>query len=737
MSPLLRLLLVDNDPIFRTGFRAVCEQFPDFQAVLEAETASAALQILKAPITNEELLPNGGTVANTLDLVVLDINSDLFAGENPSQVFSELKETGGIENEDISPLPRENEGVERGVVGDRSSKKPEIEFCQQLKIIYPNLPLLVLTFPGDPGILAAAREVGVDGYCPKGVAVGELAIAIRRVAGGESYWGESTRASQLLLSGRSPSPLKSRTANFLKNLGAELGKSGLRQIDRALSEASSELEECQQSTDSDDLTSVLNLAIARGRRRELQTARWIVSQLLPESVARENGGGEKTEEGDRALLPDGRNSQEVSTVAGEGNDASAKELVLRKDIALAVQSPVSGMELQAVLFHATAAKLESSNLLNATGIPLEIDILRSGRKRELINIVLRKLEEILGTLRSVKIEPEDLLEKRSAIVSELWSEAIADFIGKSYRLKIIDGRVSYGYAKALDRLDDGEVDIFGEISIVGNPPQPPLERGEKKGSFRLDNPPQPPLERGEKKGNRSQRFWERGWKEEIEVVPLLLLDSEMVSRFILDKIPLVEELCAHLLFAFPLIIDNVSYAAGSVDAMRRAEALLQNLAIQVANGVMLPLLNNLADVEEIKESFYDRQLISTREIERFRNSLSWRYRLQRNIWEPKAIFESSFSLLVLSDRGFEKISIYAPRRQELAELSGVRLIVTLTLETRDAIAPGVRAVISFIGTGVVYLLTQVVGRGIGLIGRGIIQGIGNSFQDIKQGKNKK
>ncbi|MEG4329441.1 DUF3685 domain-containing protein, partial [Microcoleus sp. herbarium5] len=37
--------------------------------------------------------------------------------------------------------------------------------------------------------------------------------------------------------------------------------------------------------------------------------------------------------------------------------------------------------------------------------------------------------------------------------------------------------------------------------------------------------------------------------------------------------------------------------------------------------------------------------------------------------------------------------------------------------------------------GVVYVLTQVIGRGIGLIGRGIIQGIGNSLQDSKFGKN--
>ncbi|PJF23626.1 MAG: DUF3685 domain-containing protein, partial [Phototrophicales bacterium] len=55
--------------------------------------------------------------------------------------------------------------------------------------------------------------------------------------------------------------------------------------------------------------------------------------------------------------------------------------------------------------------------------------------------------------------------------------------------------------------------------------------------------------------------------------------------------------------------------------------------------------------------------------------------------------------------------------------------VTLALETRDAIAPRLRSVISVIGSGVIYVLTEVIGRGIGLIGRGIIKGVNNVVQD--------
>ncbi len=117
--------------------------------------------------------------------------------------------------------------------------------------------------------------------------------------------------------------------------------------------------------------------------------------------------------------------------------------------------------------------------------------------------------------------------------------------------------------------------------------------------------------------------------------------------------------------------------------------------------------------------------ISTRDIERFRNDLSWKYRLNNYVKEAQRIFESRYELFVLAPRGIAKISIYAPRGQELAQLSGIPLVVTLILEFRDAIAPRLRSLLSFLGSGFVFILTKIIGRGLGLIGRGILQGIGS------------
>ncbi|MEM1240117.1 MAG: DUF3685 domain-containing protein [Cyanobacteria bacterium P01_H01_bin.26] len=223
---------------------------------------------------------------------------------------------------------------------------------------------------------------------------------------------------------------------------------------------------------------------------------------------------------------------------------------------------------------------------------------------------------------------------------------------------------------------------------------------------------------------------------EQEIVAVLYQEKETVEREILSHIPLVPELLAHWLFQDAMVVDGTAYVATTPEARIHSENLLENLLIQMGNAVMQPLLNRLADVEAIKKGLYSRRIISTRDIERFRNDLSWRYRWDRLVNEPTAIFESQYRLYTLGPRGIVLTPIYAPRRAELDRLSGLPWAMTLLLETRDALSPRVRALISLVGSSVVYVLTEVVGRGIGLVGRGILQGVGSAWQDTRQARRR-
>jgi DNA-binding NarL/FixJ family response regulator len=216
---------------------------------------------------------------------------------------------------------------------------------------------------------------------------------------------------------------------------------------------------------------------------------------------------------------------------------------------------------------------------------------------------------------------------------------------------------------------------------------------------------------------------------EINVVEVLLQDTAIIESTILAKIPQVTEFLSHLLFQTALKIDNHTYDFGTPDAMERLGLLLDHLLIQIANAVIQPLLNHFADVEEVKQRFFAERMMASREIERFRNDLSWKYRLERYFVEPQTIFESRYILWTLASPGIKKITIYAPRTQELQQLQGLPLLVTLALELQDAIIPRLHSILSILGSGVVYVLTNVIGRGIGLIGRGILQGMGSAWQE--------
>ncbi|MDZ7949954.1 DUF3685 domain-containing protein [Nostoc sp. DedQUE09] len=562
----LKLLLIDQDPIFRLGLQVALEAIPNLEAIAVVETDTIALQILAETAEKDP---------NQLNLLVLE--------------FGNGRST--------------------------TSQQLGLQFCRQLRALYPNLPILLLSSIQEQGLLLAAKSVGVNGYCPKGTPLPELVAVMQEVADGGSYWFQDREAiitpnSSLL------TPNSSLPFSKLRN---NLRLSGIANIDATLAAVTAQLQVPGLP--------ILDRAILAGQRRELLAARWLINRLLVSSQERQ---------------------EEQIPVAEEPPFTPSLSSTIQQR--QAVSPLLSPGTLQSALFTSCVTKLKFP-LRNVTDIPLEIDIFREDKKRELLYLILQKIAEQLDELRTSQIEINQLHELRNTLIRDLWQAVIIDFFGKFSRIKIVN--------------------------------------------------------------------------QNIEIVNLLLQNPEVVQRDILNKIPLVCEFYSYLLFQTELNIDNTSYPVVSAEAKSQALMILENLLIQVANGVVQPLLNYLADVEEIKQNFYGQQLISTREVERFRNDLSWKYRFKNYINEPKEVFESRYELFVIAPRGIANISVYAPRNQELVKLSNIPLVVTLLLEFSDAIAPRLKSLVAIFGSGIVFILTQIVGRGLGLIGRGILQGIGS------------
>jgi DNA-binding NarL/FixJ family response regulator len=140
----VRVVIVDDHPLFREGLRAALESAEGIQVVAEAETAGAV------PDTVAQHRP---------DVVVMDLS---------------LPDGSGL------------------------------EATRRLQELSPEAPVLMLTMADDDGTLLAALQAGARGYLVKGAGRDEVLHAVRTVAAGGAVFGGdvATRITAMLTGSR-------------------------------------------------------------------------------------------------------------------------------------------------------------------------------------------------------------------------------------------------------------------------------------------------------------------------------------------------------------------------------------------------------------------------------------------------------------------------------------------------------------------------------------------------------
>jgi two-component system, NarL family, response regulator len=127
----LRILLVEDDELFRLGLCVRLQQELDLEIVAEAEDGETAIELVNQTLLN---------------IVLLDVG---------------LPGIGGI------------------------------EACRQIKQRQPHLPVLVLTSHSQSSLITRLIEAGAQGYCLKGIAAETLILALRSVVAGASWWDQT------------------------------------------------------------------------------------------------------------------------------------------------------------------------------------------------------------------------------------------------------------------------------------------------------------------------------------------------------------------------------------------------------------------------------------------------------------------------------------------------------------------------------------------------------------------
>ncbi len=182
-----------------------------------------------------------------------------------------------------------------------------------------------------------------------------------------------------------------------------------------------------------------------------------------------------------------------------------------------------------------------------------------------------------------------------------------------------------------------------------------------------------------------------------------------------------------LLQARPLLVDGRLVAPDEPQAVLYLELLLSNWLVRSAELISAEVLAACAEWPELRRYLLRPELLATRNLERLRNQLNAQQRWTSWFERPIHLYESRRPLFRLGDGAIDCVDLTEPRDAELRQLGWVQQAVTLALEARDALGPQLRKLMKRLGDLLVVLLTQVLGRAIGLVGRGIVQGMGRSL----------
>ena len=194
------------------------------------------------------------------------------------------------------------------------------------------------------------------------------------------------------------------------------------------------------------------------------------------------------------------------------------------------------------------------------------------------------------------------------------------------------------------------------------------------------------------------------------------------------ELPDPQSMLAALVLDQPLLVNGQLLAPDAPLALLHLEQLVANWLVRSAEQLSGQVLACCAAWPELRRYLLVPDLLSTRNLERLRNQLNAQQRWENWLQRPVAIYESRRLLLTIDAGAITLRQHTEPRDQELRQLTWGQQLVTLALETRDALAPQLHSLIQGIGRVVVVLLTRVIGRAIGLVGRGIMQGMGRSLR---------
>ncbi len=194
-----------------------------------------------------------------------------------------------------------------------------------------------------------------------------------------------------------------------------------------------------------------------------------------------------------------------------------------------------------------------------------------------------------------------------------------------------------------------------------------------------------------------------------------------------EELPTFDNVINPIVKKESIVFDGEILTPDNPKAIIRIELYIYNWLLRNAEIITAELLNLSSEWPELREIILTSNLISTRELEKFRNQLNSQIQWQTFIKRPIRIYESKREFFKIEDGELIVTTLTETRDEELRNLGWWQQQVALLIEARDAISPQIQTILKHLGDFAVVILTRVIGRAIGLIGKGIAQGMGRGL----------
>jgi len=153
------------------------------------------------------------------------------------------------------------------------------------------------------------------------------------------------------------------------------------------------------------------------------------------------------------------------------------------------------------------------------------------------------------------------------------------------------------------------------------------------------------------------------------------------------------------------------------------EALIDHMVLEISNCVVYFSIVKFSSVYAFRQTLYRSKFLSLRNFERFKNNLNWQLITKIYVQRPIDLYNNRYEILILRTSGICCRTIYANRSKEITYLNNFSLLTLIIVELRDFLTSRIDETIYFVSKGIRFTLTSVFGQVIGLIWRGVIEGL--------------